>query len=363
MLRSIRYGEADRVLHLYTADRGRVGAVAKGVRRVRSRLGRAAGAAQPREPGAPRGPRRAVHDQPGGHGARPFGPARAPHLARARKPGLRGGAAPARLLRAQPPGVQPALQRAGAARRHPPAASRAQALGLPGEAAAGRGVRPRAVGLRGLRRGGAPGRVLARAPAEWSAPAARRGPSRSSEGAHAFLVEALARPLAEAPEAADRALAQADRALAETLEHHAHVRLRRVPRLNSRRLSPGQGTRISPWRPPPHKLVYAFAEGSRDMRDLLGGKGANVAEMTRVLGAERVPAGFTITTEACVAYMRAGRAEPAGARGAGGRGARAPGGGGRASGWATRATRCWCRCARAPASRCPGCSTRCSTSG
>src|SRR6185503_18167568 len=40
------------------------------------------------------------------------------------------------------------------------------------------------------------------------------------------------------------------------------------------------------------------------MRELLGGKGANVAEMTRVLGAERVPAGFTITTEACVAYMR-----------------------------------------------------------
>jgi pyruvate, orthophosphate dikinase len=52
------------------------------------------------------------------------------------------------------------------------------------------------------------------------------------------------------------------------------------------------------------KWVYAFSEGSRDMRDLLGGKGANVAEMTRVLGAERVPAGFTITTEACVAYMR-----------------------------------------------------------
>ncbi len=39
VLRSIRYGEADRVLHLYTADRGRVGAVAKGVRRVKSRLG------------------------------------------------------------------------------------------------------------------------------------------------------------------------------------------------------------------------------------------------------------------------------------------------------------------------------------
>ena len=59
------------------------------------------------------------------------------------------------------------------------------------------------------------------------------------------------------------------------------------------------------------KWVYDFAEGSREMRDLLGGKGANVAEMTRVLGTERVPAGFTITTEACVAYMRSG-AEPEG---------------------------------------------------
>src|SRR3954471_11822662 len=39
VLRSIRLGEADRVLHLYTEERGRVGAVAKGVRRVRSRFG------------------------------------------------------------------------------------------------------------------------------------------------------------------------------------------------------------------------------------------------------------------------------------------------------------------------------------
>src|SRR3954453_4493978 len=58
--------------------------------------------------------------------------------------------------------------------------------------------------------------------------------------------------------------------------------------------------------------VYDFAEGSKDMRELLGGKGANVAEMTRVLGADRVPAGFTITTEACVAYMQAGEEEPEG---------------------------------------------------
>ena len=60
------------------------------------------------------------------------------------------------------------------------------------------------------------------------------------------------------------------------------------------------------------KLVYDFAEGSRDMRDLLGGKGANVAEMTRVLGEDRVPAGFTITTEACVAYMKGGHEFPDG---------------------------------------------------
>src|SRR5438309_474944 len=59
------------------------------------------------------------------------------------------------------------------------------------------------------------------------------------------------------------------------------------------------------------KWVYDFSEGSREMRDLLGGKGANVAEMTRVLGEDLVPPGFTITTEACVAYMRAG-AEPDG---------------------------------------------------
>jgi len=60
------------------------------------------------------------------------------------------------------------------------------------------------------------------------------------------------------------------------------------------------------------KYVYDFSEGSREMRELLGGKGANVAEMTRILGPDRVPAGFTITTEACVTYMQAGRALPAG---------------------------------------------------
>jgi pyruvate, orthophosphate dikinase len=58
--------------------------------------------------------------------------------------------------------------------------------------------------------------------------------------------------------------------------------------------------------------VYDFADGSKDMRELLGGKGANVAEMTRVLGPHRVPAGFTITTKACVAYMNAAGSFPEG---------------------------------------------------
>ena len=52
------------------------------------------------------------------------------------------------------------------------------------------------------------------------------------------------------------------------------------------------------------KLVYDFAEGGRDMKDLLGGKGANLAEMT-VLGLP-VPPGFTITTEACRVYLETG---------------------------------------------------------
>jgi len=61
--------------------------------------------------------------------------------------------------------------------------------------------------------------------------------------------------------------------------------------------------------PRTEKYVYDFAEGSKDMKQLLGGKGANLAEMTN-LGLP-VPPGFTITTEACKAFLRSGR-EPDG---------------------------------------------------
>jgi pyruvate,orthophosphate dikinase len=58
------------------------------------------------------------------------------------------------------------------------------------------------------------------------------------------------------------------------------------------------------------KWVYLFSEGSKDMRDLLGGKGAGVAEMTRA--GMPVPPGFTITTEACREYYRLGKRFPDG---------------------------------------------------
>ncbi|MGN5634458.1 pyruvate, phosphate dikinase [Streptomyces sp. AC154] len=61
----------------------------------------------------------------------------------------------------------------------------------------------------------------------------------------------------------------------------------------------------------PQKFVYDFTEGNKDLKDLLGGKGANLAEMTN-LGLP-VPPGFTITTEACKVYLDSGE-EPAALR-------------------------------------------------
>ncbi len=60
----------------------------------------------------------------------------------------------------------------------------------------------------------------------------------------------------------------------------------------------------------PKKLIYLFSEGKGDMKDLLGGKGANLAEMTRI--GLTVPPGFVITTEACNAYNAQGKKLPAG---------------------------------------------------
>ena len=53
------------------------------------------------------------------------------------------------------------------------------------------------------------------------------------------------------------------------------------------------------------KYCYLFSEGNANMRELLGGKGANLAEMTNI--GLPVPQGFTITTEACTQYYEDGR--------------------------------------------------------
>ncbi|HHW55060.1 MAG TPA: pyruvate, phosphate dikinase, partial [Firmicutes bacterium] len=58
------------------------------------------------------------------------------------------------------------------------------------------------------------------------------------------------------------------------------------------------------------KRVYLFEEGRADQRQLLGGKGANLAEMTRI--GLPVPPGITVTTEACLEYYDAGRKMPPG---------------------------------------------------
>ena len=62
-----------------------------------------------------------------------------------------------------------------------------------------------------------------------------------------------------------------------------------------------------------NKWVYMFSEGDMTMRNLLGGKGANLAEMTTI--GLPVPQGFTITTEACTQYYEDGRGNVSGQTG------------------------------------------------
>ena len=100
--------------------------------------------------------------------------------------------------------------------------------------------------------------------------------------------------------------------------------------------------------------VYRFgggaADGNAGMRALLGGKGANLAEMAAI--GLPVPPGFTITTALCNSYYDAGRTLP-GASMRRSRQASPISRGSQARASATRTTRCWSRCARAPARRCP----------
>ena len=102
-----------------------------------------------------------------------------------------------------------------------------------------------------------------------------------------------------------------------------------------------------------HKYVYFFGGGKADgngrMKDVLGGKGAGLAEMTNA--GLPVPPGFTIQTEACREYMR-GKLSPAD-RQRNARRSRAAREACRARSWARARIRCSSRCAPAPSSPCP----------
>ena len=221
----MRYGEADRILHLYTPHRGRVGAIAKGVRRARSRFG---GRLEPffriqlvLYEGRSDLLTVTSAETINGH-------------ARLREDGaaLNGAAracdAVGRLFDTGDPNPavfgllanQLALLDADPAR-----GTTANALAFRLKLLVAAGLAPQLNGcavcgdrehLTGF--SGAAGGVVCGS-CEGSA-------FVLDEDAHAFMVEALGRPLAETPAAPERALRQAERAIIDTADHHAHVRLR-----------------------------------------------------------------------------------------------------------------------------------------
>ena len=227
VLRSIRYGEADRVLHLYTAERGRVGAVAKGVRRVKSRLG---GRLEPLSR-----VRLVLHQ---GRGelctVSQADTVRAHAALRERREALERASqaceAVLRLLDSSdpnPPAYNLLCNELALLDAEPERACRAQALAFRLKLLLAAGFAPELAACASC---GAAEQIGAFSPSAGGVVCAgcEAGSFPLGEEAHRFLVDALARPLSETPAAPERALAQADRALAETMEYHAHVRLRRV---------------------------------------------------------------------------------------------------------------------------------------
>jgi DNA repair protein RecO (recombination protein O) len=225
VLRSMRYGEADRILHLYTPTRGRISAIAKGVRKTRSRFG---GRLEPFFH-----LRLVLHEGRSDLLTVTSAETVAPH-ARLREGGptldaaARACDAVNRLFGEAEPS-EPTwfllCNELGLLEADPATAGHANQLafrlkllvaaGLAPQlsACAACGEREHLVGFSGA----AGGVVCA---------ACEGGGFPLSAEAHAFLTEAMARPLAQTPPGSDRALRQAERAIAETVEHHAHVRLR-----------------------------------------------------------------------------------------------------------------------------------------
>jgi len=229
VLRSMRYGEADRILHVYTPHRGRVSAIAKGVRRTRSRFG---GRLEPffrlrLELHEGRGELLTVT---GAHTV--DGYARLRGDARALDAAARACDAVGRLFETgEPhPGVFNLLCRQLSLLDEQSAAAGRSSIGRAGAlafrlklllaaglapqlgACAGCGEREHLIGF-----SGAAGGVVCGA--------CEAASFALGEEAYAFMADALARPLTETPEASDQALGRVERAISETLEHHAHLRL------------------------------------------------------------------------------------------------------------------------------------------
>jgi DNA repair protein RecO (recombination protein O) len=227
VLRSIRYGEADRILHLYTEQRGRVGAMAKGVRRVKSRFG---GRLEPLFR-----VQLILYEGRGELCTVTSAETVAAHPAlRDRRESLERATqacdAVLRLLDSQEPN-RPAYnllcRELALLDSDPAAATRAQALAFRLKLLLAAGFAPELSSCAACGDGEHLSAYSASAGGV-VCPGCEAGSFPLQGDAHRFLVEALAKPLAEAPTAAEPALRQADRAIAETLEHHAHVRLRRV---------------------------------------------------------------------------------------------------------------------------------------
>ena len=225
VLRSIRYGEADRVLHLYTPARGRVGAIAKGVRRSRSRFG---GRLEPFFRVA-----LVLHEGRGDlltvTGAETVSAhARLRERRAALDCAARACDAVARLFESgdpNPPVYHLLCNELALLDGSGDHAGRGNQLAFRLKLLLAAGLTPQleacaACGepdhLSGF--SGAAGGVVCSACEASAFPL--------DQEAHDFLAGALCRPLAEAPAASDRALRQAERAIAETVEHHGHVRWR-----------------------------------------------------------------------------------------------------------------------------------------
>jgi DNA repair protein RecO (recombination protein O) len=225
VLRSLRFGEADRILHLYTPQRGKLGAIAKGVRRSRSRFG---GRLEPffRLNLILHEGRSDLLTVTGAETV--AGYPRLREHADALDTAARACDAVSRLFDTSDPhpGVYNLLcnelalldadpARAGHANQLAFRLKLLLAAGLAPQlaACASCGEREHLSGF-----SGAAGGVVC--------PACEAGSFPLDEDAHAFLAGAMGRPLAETPPAAQRALRQAERAIVDTVEHHAGVRLR-----------------------------------------------------------------------------------------------------------------------------------------